>query len=466
MVNAPPACAPVPSGLISWWQGQSNAADDFGTNNGALEGGVSFASGEVGQAFLFDGASGSVVVPDSVSLRLTNQITIECWINTAKVAGDQHIAGKVGGSGGNNGYELGLTGGTLVGQFNSPGQYWPGQSVQAAVPVAAGVWNHVAWTYDQSAMTLYWNGAPVATKVIGSNAIAQSTSNFQIGGVDSNPNVFFNGLIDEVSVYDVALSAAQIQAIYWAADVGKCEAAPAFVAQPQGQTAQLGATVSFAALTAGAQPFSYQWAFDGTVIPSATNSFLVVSNVQFANAGAYSVVVSNAVGTTVSSDAVLTVAFPPALVRMVGGAAASGGSVSVPIVLAANGNENALGLSVNFDPTILAFDGAVLGSGAGGGSLLLSTNLLDHGELGVLLALPSGTTFASGTQEVARVTFTTAILITNSSTTLSFGDQPIKRQLSDALALALAAYYSNATVSIAAVQFEGVFLRVRTATKW
>ena len=51
-------------------------------------------AGEVGQAFLFDGVSGSVIVPNSVSLRLTNQITIECWINTSKLVGDQILPAR------------------------------------------------------------------------------------------------------------------------------------------------------------------------------------------------------------------------------------------------------------------------------------------------------------------------------------------------------------------------------------
>ena len=52
-----------------------------GRNNGSVQGGTLFAPGMVGQAFSFNPASGTVVVPDSPSLRLTNQVTIEAWIN-------------------------------------------------------------------------------------------------------------------------------------------------------------------------------------------------------------------------------------------------------------------------------------------------------------------------------------------------------------------------------------------------
>ena len=60
-----PTCVPAPPGLVGWWAGEGNASDSAGTNNGALYGGMSFAAGEVGQAFSFDGSSGYVEMPAS-----------------------------------------------------------------------------------------------------------------------------------------------------------------------------------------------------------------------------------------------------------------------------------------------------------------------------------------------------------------------------------------------------------------
>ena len=163
-------CLTPPAGLVGWWPGEDNANDIAGTNNGALSGGVSFAIGEVGQAFRFDGTNGTVTVPDSPALRLTNQLTIEAWINTRPANADQAIVSKVGIATGNNGYQLYLSHqNTLTGQFNSPGQLWPGNAIayNNSSAIVPGVWCHVAWTYDQSAMKLYLNGLPVATNVIG-----------------------------------------------------------------------------------------------------------------------------------------------------------------------------------------------------------------------------------------------------------------------------------------------------------
>src|SRR6266404_464664 len=76
----PTNCAPVSSGLVSWWKGEGNANDSVGSNNGVLQGGTTFAPGKVGQAFNFNGTSAFVQVADAASLRFTNAVTVEAWI--------------------------------------------------------------------------------------------------------------------------------------------------------------------------------------------------------------------------------------------------------------------------------------------------------------------------------------------------------------------------------------------------
>ncbi|HUD84411.1 MAG TPA: hypothetical protein VMQ67_12940, partial [Candidatus Saccharimonadales bacterium] len=85
-VLAPPqvavaGCVPPPAGLISWWRAEDNATDAVGVNNGTLEGGTTFAAGEVGQAFSFNGIDSDVQVPDSPSLDFASNapMTIELW---------------------------------------------------------------------------------------------------------------------------------------------------------------------------------------------------------------------------------------------------------------------------------------------------------------------------------------------------------------------------------------------------
>ena len=214
-------CVPAPSGLVSWWRGEGNALDSADSNNGTVQGGTTFAPGEVGQAFSFNPSNGTVIVPDAPSLRLTNELTIETWINNSGTDSDRAIVSKIGGVGGDNGYQMYMRGDKLMAQFNSLGLPWPAFVIESPVSLATGVWYHVAWTYDQSAMKLYVNGLPVATNVVGAHPIAATSSTLRLSGDDNN-HVYFDGLIDEASLYNRALSASEIAGIYNAGSAGKC----------------------------------------------------------------------------------------------------------------------------------------------------------------------------------------------------------------------------------------------------
>jgi uncharacterized lipoprotein YddW (UPF0748 family) len=82
---------------------------------------------------------------------------------------------------------------------------------------------------------------------------------------------------------------------------------PVILAQPQSQTVDAGTPATFTAQAAGTAPLGYQWQFNGVDIAGATSSVYALSNAQPGDAGTYSVVVNNAVGSVTSSGAVLTV---------------------------------------------------------------------------------------------------------------------------------------------------------------
>jgi pectate lyase len=107
---------------------------------------------------------------------------------------------------------------------------------------------------------------------------------------------------------------------------------PSIVTQPQDVTVLPGDTATLSVVAGGSMPLIYQWYFNtNTLLPDATDSTLTISNAQLANAGVYSVVVSNMVGSVLSSNAVLTIntnpvapeftAQPVSLVVLMGGTA-------------------------------------------------------------------------------------------------------------------------------------------------
>jgi hypothetical protein len=86
---------------------------------------------------------------------------------------------------------------------------------------------------------------------------------------------------------------------------------PLITSQPQSLTVVQGANVAINVLADGFKPISYQWRFEGTNIPGATNATHFVFNAQPAHAGTYSAVLTNLAGGVTSSNATLTVLVPP-----------------------------------------------------------------------------------------------------------------------------------------------------------
>ncbi|HWH70851.1 MAG TPA: immunoglobulin domain-containing protein, partial [Candidatus Sulfotelmatobacter sp.] len=130
-------------------------------------------------------------------------------------------------------------------------------------------------------------------------------------------------MLDEVALYNRVLSASEIAAIHAAGSAGKCKTTPdpAIITQPHNQNVIVGGNAAFTVTATGTAPLSYQWLRNGLflsnggTISGATSSALTLANVQPADAGNYTVIVSNAIGTSVTSAvAVLTVLGPPVII--------------------------------------------------------------------------------------------------------------------------------------------------------
>jgi len=214
----------LPSGLVALWLGDGSANDSAGENNGTLMGGVSFASTDKGQAFRFDGSSGYVSVPHSTLWDFgNNPFTIAFWANFTSPGGyealiaDDNSAGasqnnwiffhvpQANGSPGNNVLQFHIRGPSTADVGNFPFS-----------PVA-GQWYHIALTRSGYAWTFYANGAPIGT-ARASISVPSMTAPLTIGKAEGL--YFFNGLMREVSIYNRALSAAEIQSIYGAGKPG------------------------------------------------------------------------------------------------------------------------------------------------------------------------------------------------------------------------------------------------------
>jgi hypothetical protein len=216
-------CDPAPSGLVAWWPGEGNANDIIGGNNGTVIGGTTFANGEVGQAFSVNGNAQYVEVPQSPVLNPSDQITIEFWMKADPSNPMTTYQGLVT----SDFFGIEIAPSLLFYSSTDNGSSWV---ITPGATVSSGVWHHVAATYDGAQMCLYIDGQIWSTIPQSGNISHMLANSFLAFGSEDGRTVcncsgnrYFNGLIDEVSIYNRALSANEIATIYDAQSEGKCQ---------------------------------------------------------------------------------------------------------------------------------------------------------------------------------------------------------------------------------------------------
>ena len=164
---------------------------------------------------------------------------------------------------------------------------------------------HLAATFDGTTFRFYTNGV-LCRDGDRARSGPPTPRRLIIGNSSTCPGIFA-GLIDEVSLYNRALSPAEIQAIYYAQALDKCPTPPVIFTQPQSRTVTPGTNVTFTAGISGSNPLTYQWLSNNVALAGATNGSLTFSNVQPSFAADYSLLVSNGLSFAVSSNATLKV---------------------------------------------------------------------------------------------------------------------------------------------------------------
>jgi hypothetical protein len=214
------SCVPAPGGLISWWKGDGNTRDAQANNNGTFNGTPAYGTGEVGQAFSFDGnVANYVSIPPAASLDLA-KFSVDAWANPTTSSGVRYILVKEPPASNSSNYYLALIDGNLVEFGYQPGQY---QFVDSTIAVPVNAWSHITGTYDGTTLKLYINGALNATTNANpSFLIPPFGQPLSIGSRTSNNTDAFVGLIDEVEIFGRALSDGEVHKIYDGGSHGKC----------------------------------------------------------------------------------------------------------------------------------------------------------------------------------------------------------------------------------------------------
>ncbi len=239
----------LPPGLVTLWSGDGDASDNVGGSKGRLMNGAGFAPGKTGQAFdlntkFSNKASGNghypgggyVQIPASPALDVGKNggFTFTAWINPAKFLYQMpimeyektfgtsdglslgvifYVMGPGGGGAGPGCLYANILGVPGAGQINH-------EITSAAGLVTINTWQQVALVYDQSSgmAAIYLNGTSVLQTNIGSFT-PDTSGGILLGGRTvfgsvSSPSGIFSGKLENLGIYNRALSAAEIQAVY------------------------------------------------------------------------------------------------------------------------------------------------------------------------------------------------------------------------------------------------------------
>jgi hypothetical protein len=200
------------SSLVGYWKFDDGsglvAVDSSGNgNHGTLVNGPVWTTGQTTGALSFDGLDDYVSVNNSASLNPVAQITLSAWIRPAATAASGDIISKENNANNNfNQYYLRLQGGGKI-RFAAAGILLNGTTT-----LSPNIWYLATGTYDGSSMKVYINGALDATAPA---TLSMSDNGFavRIGARQYTTPLVFNGFIDEVRIYNRALSQPEIQVL-------------------------------------------------------------------------------------------------------------------------------------------------------------------------------------------------------------------------------------------------------------
>jgi outer membrane lipoprotein-sorting protein len=205
-------------GLVAWWKlddGTGDVATDSAGSghDGTLVGDTTWTNSKIGAALVFDGNDDYVEIGKDPDFDFTNQITVTAWIKVnAFDRGWQAIIAK-----GDSSWRLQRNKDKNTLEFACTGLLVPGtrwSDIHGTVDVNDGQWHHIAGTYDGSQVCLYVDGTlDVSSKSIG-GSIKINDQPVLIGENSETPKRFWNGLIDDVRVYNYGLGADEVAAIY------------------------------------------------------------------------------------------------------------------------------------------------------------------------------------------------------------------------------------------------------------
>jgi len=208
-VESEPVPEPVDPGnanVVAAYSFENNVQDGSGSGlDGTIRGNPAFVEGIAGMALSFDGVNDYVDFGNNAAFDITEQITLSAWVNTNDTGNGQHNPYV---SKGDQTYAIKHASSNTIEFFiYDAGWYTANVRVDSAFN---GEWHHVLGTYDGSELKTYVDGLLGAT-VAHQGSIEIQTHNLTIAMNSQETDRFYEGVIDEVKIYNRALSKGEVR---------------------------------------------------------------------------------------------------------------------------------------------------------------------------------------------------------------------------------------------------------------
>jgi hypothetical protein len=221
------SCIQAPANESNRWTGNGHANDVIGTSHGDLVNGAAIVSGRVGEAFSFDGTDDFVSVNNHGQLDFrANNFSIAFWARLQSLASIQTLFHKVSGTGNSPNdpsYFVEFVAPNAL-RFRVGSDLSSYNDLEVPTSLSAGTWFHVTAVRNGNINELFLNGVSIGSQS-GTSAFDTGVGGATaIGRCLSGPGCvrFVNGEIDEVTIFQRALSAIEIAAIYDTGGLGVC----------------------------------------------------------------------------------------------------------------------------------------------------------------------------------------------------------------------------------------------------
>jgi hypothetical protein len=270
-------------GLVSYWRFDNNALDSLGRNNGTIISTITQplnVSGKIKSAYLFDG-NNNINVTHHQSINLTEQFTVSAWIKPTTTSGIPRIVEKAVDSVTGGGFLFRILNNRILGQIVDAGV---DQSCVGTSTISIGVWTHVALTFDANINTLicYVDAVNESTLSNVTHNIISTTKSLVIGGsniVDAN----FDGVIDEVMIWNRSLSAQEIGDLYNMTKYGQIDGSGAnhTIANLSSRYYGVNTTLTFGVTLYDGYNYGYQ--YNSTIVTVGKSSPIISNMINYTN---------------------------------------------------------------------------------------------------------------------------------------------------------------------------------------